>query len=167
MSEYQAAMQSLMERSIVTLALIYLSVLLIIVAIWIVPRCLQKRKRKKKAAAEAKKYLSAQIVLTVLILLPTLLTIPEISNIKAMKKDIDTQSYVIYTGSYEIADHTRQKAHLSDLWLDIRIVYVESTDEWLYLDMTGVWEGWFADSGTYHGRLVYGQNSKYIVKRQG
>ena len=165
MSEYQAAMESLMTRSIVTLALIYLSVLLFIAAVWIVPRCILKKKRKKKSVADTKKYLSGQIVLTLIVLLPALLTIPEISNIKAMKKDIDTRSYATYTGSYEIAYEYHSK--ISELWLDVRLVYLEDRDEWLYLDMSGVWEGWAADSGTYNGRLVYGENSGYIVEIKG
>lgn len=107
MSEYQAAMQSLMARSIVTLALIYLLVLLVVAAIWMVPWCLQKKSRKKKPKkknrAVAKKSLQAQIVLTLIVLLPTLLTIPRISKIKAMKRDMDTDAYVTYTGSYQIA----------------------------------------------------------------
>lgn len=171
MSEYQAVMESLLARSVVNLLQIYVPMLLIIAVIWIVPWSAQKAKRKKKLKKKdieaAKKSRLAQIALTVMILSLSLLTIPEISNIQAMKKDIDTQSYVVYTGSYEIADDTLQKALVSDLWLDIRTVHAQSTDEWLYLDMVSVWEGWSSDFGTYSGRIVYGENSKYIVKIQG
>lgn len=76
-----------------------------------------------------------------------------------MKKDIETQAFVSYVGSYEIDSTYHFTFSLSELWLDLHAVTIEDETEPLWFDMSSQFDTELKGTGT----VVYGKNSRYAV----
>lgn len=155
-------MQCLINKTIIDIAIIYALIIIIIGVVWIAPFCYYKQKMdKQKNTKILKKSLVAQVSITVICLLLSLITISSLRDINNMKKDIENNSFVTYVGDYDI-DNTYHHFSFSpsELWFDLRAVTVDGEEEPLWFDMTGNVGIDIHDAGT----IIYGENSRYIVK---
>ena len=159
--DYIDQMQSLINKTIIDIAIIYALIIIIIGVVWIIPFCCYKKKKdKQKNTKIIKKSLIAQASITVICLLFSLITIPSFQDINNMRKDIDNNSFVTYVGDYDIDNTYHFSFSVSGLWFDLRAVTADSEEDPLWFDMT-------SDIGIdVHdtGIIVYGENSRYIVK---
>ncbi len=158
---YVEQMQSLINKTIINIAIIYALIIIIVGVVWIAPFCYYKKKRdKQKNTKILKKSLIAQASITVISLLFSLITISSFQDINNMKKDIENNSFVTYVGDYDIDNTYHFSFSVSELWFDLRAVTVEGENELLWFDMTSNIAIDVHDTGT----IVYGKNSRYIVK---
>ena len=158
---YVEQMQSLINKTIIDIAIIYALIITVIGVVWIAPFCYYKKKKdKQKNTKIFKKSLIAQVSITVICLLLSLITISSFQEINNMKKDIDNNSFVTYVGDYDIDNTYHFPFSVSELWFDLRVVIVEGKEDPLWFDMTS--NIGIDVHGT--GTIVYGENSGYIVK---
>lgn len=158
---YVEKMQSLINKTIIDIAIIYALIIIIVGIVWIAPFYHYKKKRdKQKNTKILKKSVIAQASITVICLLFSLITIPSFQDINNMKKDIENDSFVTYVGDYDIDNTYHFSFSVSELWFDLRAVTVEGENEPLWFDMTSNVGTDMHDRGT----IVYGKNSRYIVK---
>ena len=101
----------------------------------------------------------AQIALTAICLLFSLITISSFKDIGNMKKDIESNDFVVYTGEYSIDSTYHFTFSISELWFDLRAVTIENDSEPLWFDMRSDMDTDLAGNGT----IVYGKNSRYVV----
>ena len=113
-----------------------------------------KINRKQKT-----KSIMAQIALTAICLLISLITISSFKDIGNMKKDIESNDFVVYTGEYSIDSRYHFTFSISELWFDLRAVTIENDSEPLWFDMMSDMDTDLAGNGT----IVYGKNSRYVV----
>ena len=98
---YVEQMQSLINKTIIDIAIIYALIIIIVGVVWIAPLCYYKKKRdKQKNIKILKKSLIAQTSITVICLLCSLIPISSFRDINNMKKDIEDNSFVTYVGNY-------------------------------------------------------------------
>ena len=76
-----------------------------------------------------------------------------------MKKDIESNDFVVYTGEYSIDSTYHFTFSISELWFDLRAVTIENDSEPLWFDMMSNTDTDLAGNGT----IVYGKNSRYVV----
>lgn len=158
---YVEQMQILINKTIIDIAVIYALVIIVIGVVWIAPFCYYRKKsEKQKNASILKKSLIIQASITFICLLFSLITISSFQDINNMKKDIKNNSFVTYVGNYDIDNTYRFSFSASELWFDLRAVTVEGEEEPLWFDMTSNIGIDIHDAGT----IVYGKNSRYIVK---
>ncbi len=158
---YIEQMQILINKTIVDIVILLSLIIIIIGVIWITPFLYYKRKKdKQKSVGIPKKSLIAQASITVICLLLSLIPITSFQDISNMKKDIENNSFVTYVGDYDIDYTYHFSFSASELWFDLRTVTVEGEEDPLYFDMTG--NIGMDVHGT--GTIIYGKNSRYIVK---
>ncbi len=150
-------MQSLINKTIIDIVIIFVLIIVIIGIIWIVPFCYYK---KHKNFATIKKSLAAQAILTVICLSFSLTTVSSFQDISNMQKDIEDQSFVTYVGDYDIDTTYHFSFSISELWFDLRPVTIENDTEPLWFDRLSDIDVDVKDTGT----IVYGKNSRFIVK---
>ena len=158
---YVEQMQSLINKTIIDIAIIYALIITVIGVVWVAPFCYYKKKKdKQKNTKIFKKSLIAQASITVICLLLSLITISSFQDINNMKKDIESNSFVTYVGDYDIDNTYHFSFSVSELWFDLRAVDIEGENEPLWFDMTSNNTIDVHDTGT----IVYGKNSRYIVE---
>ena len=161
---YVEQMQSLINKTIIDIVIIYVLIIIIIGVVWVAPFCYYKKKRdKRKNSKIFKKSLIAQASITVICLLFSLINISSFQDINNMKKDIENNSFVMYVGDYDIDNTYHFSFSVSELWFDLRAVTVDGEEDPLWFDMTSNIGIDAHDTGT----IVYGENSRYIVKIEG
>ena len=161
---YVEQMQSLINKTIIDIVIISVLVIIIIGVVWFAPFCYYKKKRdKQKNSKIFKKSLIAQASITVICLLFSLINISSFQDINNMKKDIENNSFVMYVGDYDIDNTYHFSFSVSELWFDLRAVTADGEEDPLWFDMTSNIGIDAHDTGT----IVYGENSRYIVKIEG
>ena len=97
---YEEQIQSLITKTTIDIAIIFSLIAFVLVILWIVP--LAYLKNKKINRKQKTKSIMAQIALTAICLLFSLITISSFKDIGNMKKDIESNDFVVYTGEYSI-----------------------------------------------------------------
>jgi len=159
---YVEQMQSLINKTIIDIVIIYALMIIIVGIVWIAPFCYYKKQRndKQKNTKIINKSLIAQVGITAVFLLFSLITISSFQDINNMKKDIEDNSFVTYMGDYYIDNTNYFSFTASELWFDLRTVTIKEETEPLYFDMMSNPDVDLHDTGT----IVYGKNSRYVVK---
>ena len=184
----ERSLQSLQARCIATLCIHFGLLLLILAVIWILPifyhrledgkiksprvrvilRILFAGSRKIKGKYKKQKEILMQVVLTLLFsALLAVLILPQFKQLSMIQRDISEGAYGTYEGAYAVAYHYSREFYLSDLWLDERVVTLTDTNEQVWADMSGTWEGITSISGEFYGTVVYGQHSKWVIYVNG
>ena len=157
---YEEQIQSLITKTTIDIAIIFSLIAFVLVILWIVPLAYLKNKKIKKINRKQKtKSIMAQIALTAICLLFSLITISSFKDIENMKKDIESNDFVVYTGEYSIDSTYHFTFSISELWFDLRAVTIENDSEPLWFDMMSDMDTDLAGNGT----IVYGKNSRYVV----
>ena len=157
---YEEQIQSLITKTTIDIAIIFSLIAFVLVILWIVPLAYLKNKKIKKINKKQKtKSIMAQIALTAICLLFSLITISSFKDIGNMKKDIESNDFVVYTGEYSIDSTYHFTFSISELWFDLRAVTIENDSEPLWFDMMSDMDTDLAGNGT----IVYGKNSRYVV----
>ena len=157
---YEEQIQSLITKTTIDIAIIFSLIAFVLVILWIVPLAYLKNKKIKKINKKQKtKSIMAQIALTAICLLFSLITISSFKDIGNMKKDIESNDFVVYTGEYSIDSTYHFTFSISELWFDLRAVTIENDSEPLWFDMMSDMDTDLAGKGT----IVYGKNSRYVV----
>ena len=154
---YEEQIQSLITNTTIDIAIIFSLIAFVLVILWIVP--LAYLKSKKINRKQKTKLIMAQIALTAICLLFSLITISSFKDIGNMKKDIESNDFVVYTGEYSIDSTYHFTFSISELWFDLRAVTIENDSEPLWFDMMSDMDTDLAGNGT----IVYGKNSRYVV----
>ena len=154
---YEEQIQSLITKTTIDIAIIFLLITIVLVILWTVP--LAYLKNKKINRKQKTKSIMAQIALTAICLLFSLITISSFKDIGNMKKDIESNEFVVYTGEYSIDSTYHFTFSISELWFDLRAVTIENDSEPLWFDMRSDMDTDLAGNGT----IVYGKNSRYVV----
>ena len=148
---YEEQIQSLITKTTIDIAIIFSLIAIVLVILWIVPLAYLKKQKTKS--------IMAQIALTAICLLFSLITISSFKDIVNMKKDIESNYFVVYTGEYSIDSTYHFTFSISELWFDLRAVTIENDSEPLWFDMMSDMDTDLAGNGT----IVYGKNSRYVV----
>ena len=154
---YEEQMQSLITKTTIDIAIVFSLIAIVLAILWIVP--LAYFKNKKINRKQKIKSIIAQIALTAICLSFSLITISNFQDIENMKKDIDANDFVVYTGEYSIGSTYHFTFSISELWFDLRAVTIENDSEPLWLDMISDMDTDLVGNGT----IVYGKNSRYVV----
>ena len=154
---YEEQIQSLITKTTIDIAIIFSLIAFVLVILWIVP--LAYLKNKKINRKQKTKSIMAQIALTAICLLISLITISSFKDIGNMKKDIESNDFVVYTGEYSIDSRYHFTFSISELWFDLRAVTIGNDSEPLWFDMMSNMDTDLAGNGT----IVYGKNSRYVV----
>ena len=158
---YVEQMQSLINKTMVDIAIIYALMIIVVGIVWIAPFCYYKKNNdEQKNTKIQKRSLIAQSSITVICLLLSLITVPSFQDINNMKNDIDNNSFVTYVGDYDIDPTNPFSSSVSELWFDLRAVTVKGKEDPLWFDMTSN----IGIDVHATGTIVYGENSCYIVK---
>lgn len=154
---YEEQMQSLITKTTIDIIIVFSLIAIVLAIVWIVPLAYFKNKktnRKHKTMS-----IMAQITLTAICLLFSLINISSFNDIETMKKDIELHDFVVYTGEYSIDSTYHFTFSISELWFDLRAVTIETDSEPLWFDMMSDMETDLVGDGT----IVYGKNSRYVV----
>ena len=154
---YVEQMQSLITKTTIDIAIVFSLIAIVLAILWIAP--LAYFKNKKINRKQKIKSIMAQIALTAICLLFSLITISSFKDIGNMKKDIESNDFVVYTGEYSIDSTYHFTFSISELWFDLRAVTIENDSEPLWFDMMSDMDTDLAGNGT----IVYGKNSRYVV----
>lgn len=127
-----------------------------------------KTNRKVKLEKEAKRNnLICQIVASVLLVVVGILFIKgDVKTLTALKADERQNSLAIYEGDASLLRSVYYKNAnvFYDLIVDSRSVVFEDINEICYIDMSKTDEGWIEEWGEFHGKITYGENSRFILK---
>ena len=154
---YEEQMQSLITKTTIDIAIVFSLIAIVLAILWIVPLAYFKRNQTNRRSKT--KSIVAQIALTAICLLFSLITISNFQDIENMKKDIDANDFVVYTGEYSIDSTYHFTFSISELWFDLRAVTIENDSEPLWFDMMSDMDTDLAGNGT----IVYGKNSRYVI----
>ena len=154
---YEEQIQSLITKTTIDIAIIFSLIAIVLVILWIV--ALAYLKNKKINRKQKTKSIMAQIALTTICLSFSLITISSFKDIGNMKKDIESNDFVVYTGEYSIDSTYHFTFSISELWFDLRAVTIENDSDPLWFDMVSDMDTDLAGTGT----IVYGKNSRYVV----
>jgi heme/copper-type cytochrome/quinol oxidase subunit 2 len=157
--EYTDEMQTLIFKTSIDIIIILLLLAVSISLIWIAMFFYYKKNKKTNRKGIKSSFIGSS-TLTVICLLFSFATIPSFQTISDMKKDIENHSFVTYVGDYYIEDTYHSTISLSEFWFDLRPVTIENDSEPLWFDRMSNFNVNIKDSGT----IVYGKNSRYIVK---
>lgn len=187
---YERTLETILERHIATLVFYFVCLFFALALIWlcgILSYMLYNDKIKpgklhliatilslgskppKKGKNGLIQLLTILIVITLILsAIWMLLLIPEMKDIHLIKQDITENAYITYEGNYRLSDRYN-KFFLEELWLDERLVTLTDTEnqELVWLDLSGVWEGWMTSYGESQGTIVYGKHSKRIIYIDG
>ena len=174
---YDMGLESLINRYPILIFVRTIPIMLLLLLTWGLPyldkkakRKSNKRKTKKKIKLEKEdkyKTLIGQIVVSVLfIALGVVFIQGDVVTLNNLKKDLAQNSFAVYEGEAYLLDNTPylHSGAFFDLIIDERFVEFENSDEVYSLDMSKIWEGFNDQSGEFHGKITYGENSKYILK---
>lgn len=170
---YLTEFHSLINRYTALIIVKLLSAFLLLAALWILPHIgmkftmkpdKHKSERKIKKEKELKKAtLLLQIFITVFfVFIVTFFAYDDVRTLNALKEDADHNTVSVYEGNAELMYSSF--GSLFDFFVDARIIKFENSDEYYWIDMSRVNEGWNPDSGEFHGKITYGDNSKFILK---
>ena len=170
---YTAELQSLINRYTVLIIAEVISALLLLAALWILPslemkftKKPDKHKSKRKAEKEKelkKAVLYLQIFVSIfLAFITAFFAYDNVKTLNSLKEDKATNSISVYVGDAELMYSSFSSIY--NFIVDDRIVQFENSDEIYWIDMSRVNEGWNPDSGKFNGKIIYGENSKYILK---
>ena len=154
---YEEQMQSLITKTTIDIAIIFSLIAIVLVILWIV--ALAYLKNKKINRKQKTKSIMAQIALTTICLSFSLITISSFKDIGNMKKDIESNDFVVYTGEYSIDSTYHFTFSISEPWFNLRAVTIENDSDPLWFDMVSDMDTDLAGTGT----IVYGKNSRYVV----
>lgn len=173
---YNMALESLINRYSVLIFVRIIPIIFLLLLTWGLPylektkRKSNKHKTKRKIKLEKEdkyKTLIAQLVVSVLfIALGVVFVRGDVVTLNNLKKDLAQNSFAVYEGEAYLLDNTPylHSGAVFDLIVDERFVEFENSDEVYSLDMSKIWEGFNDQSGEFHGKITYGENSKYILK---
>lgn len=172
-------LESLTNRYMILIIVKTVLIILALLLIWVLP-CFKERikkkhnthktKRKVRLEKESKrKALICQIIVSVLLVIAGALVIKgDLNILNALELDTSQNSIAKYEGDAFLLSSSPYPYNpdvLFDLLIiDSRLVAFENSDETYQIDMSKVPEGWFEDSGEFHGKITYGKNSKFILK---
>jgi len=154
---YEEQMQSLITKTTIDIAIVLSLIVIIIAILWIVP--LAYYKNRKSSRKQKTKSIIAQLVLTVICILFSLTTVSSFVDIDNMKKDLEKNDFVTYTGEYSIDSTYHFTFSVSELWFDLRAVTLANDDEPLWFDLMSDIDTDLVGNGT----IIYGKNSRYVV----
>ena len=157
--EYTDEMQTLIFKTSIDIIIILSLIAISIGLIWIAMLFYYKKNQKTNRKSIKSSFIASS-TLTVICLLFSFATIPSFQTIRDMKKDIENQSFVTYVGDYYIDDSYHATISVSEFWFDLRSVTIDNDTEPLWFDRMSNFDVNMKDSGT----IVYGKNSRYIVK---
>jgi len=172
MKAYDEILASFVNRNIIINSIPIVFCIVILFLIWFFPlikKFYQNKTKTKKKKQESKKEKIKQLILAILVtvvILPICCFVSEdlVEQHKNMKNDIENQSYVTYTGKYELKyKYEFIIRRISDIFIDLREVELEGNEELLLLDMSKVNEGLVNDYGIYEGTIVYAEKSGYVL----
>ena len=86
----------------------------------------------------------------------------DVERLSALKTDADNNSISVYEGEAYLQMNNIYT--FSRLFVDYRAVTFEGSDEIFWIDMAKTEEGWIDYSGYFNGKIMYGENSKVILK---
>ena len=170
---YSVELQSLINRYTVLIIVKIVSAVFLLAALWILPYIemkltmkpdKHKSKRKIEKEKELKKaILYLQIFVSIfLIFITAFFMYDDVKTLNNLKKDETTNSVSVYVGDAELMYSSFGSVY--DFIVDHRIVIFRNSEENYWIDMSSVNEGWLADSGEFYGKIIYGENSKFILK---
>lgn len=174
---YIMDLESLISRYTILIFVKVALIVLVIFLIWLVPY-LEKRTKKKSDKHKTKRkirlekvakrnLLIFQIAFSVLfVIIGVLYTNWDIKTLKNLKVDANQNLAVVYEGDATLvgAPYLRSADVFLDLIVDSRSVFFGDSNEIYHIDMSKIEEGWFEDEGEFHGKITYGENSKFILK---
>ncbi len=187
---YERTLESLLERHVATIVFYLVGLILVVALLWLYAILYYKLHNGKLkngklhlvvtilslGAKEPKKGKRGMIQMLVILIVTTLilstlwglLVFPQIKDIRLIKQDIAENAYITYEGNYRLSSNDHN-FFLEELWLDERLIALTDTQnqEIVWLNLSGVWEGWYSYSGESNGTVVYGKNSKSIVYING
>lgn len=174
---YITDLESLISRYTILILVKAAAMILVIFLIWLVPY-LEKRTKKKPDKHKTKRkirlekvakrnLLIFQVVFSVLfVIIGALYTNWDIKTLKDLKADAIQDSVAVYEGDATLvgSSYIGNANVFLDLIVDSRSVFFGDSNEIYHIDMSEVDEGWFEDWGDFHGKITYGENSKFILK---
>ena len=174
---YIMDLESLISRYTILIFVKVALIVLVIFLIWLVPY-LEKRTKKKPDKHKTKRkirlekvakrnLLIFQIAFSVLfVIIGVLYTNWDIKTLKNLKVDANQNLAVVYEADATLvgAPYLRSADVFFDLIVDSRSVFFGDSNEIYHIDMSKIEEGWFEDEGEFHGKITYGENSKFILK---
>ena len=175
---YATDLESLINRYTLLIFAEIVPIILVILLTWFLPflerrtknkNNNRKSKRKVKLEKAAKRNtLISQIVVSVLLILVGVLFVKsDVATLNNLKDDLNQNSIMVYEGDAYLSDtipFLRRTGVFFDLIVDSRFVDFENSAETYRIDMSRKWEGFTEISGEFHGKITYGENSKYILK---
>lgn len=174
---YVMELETLINRYLVLVFVRTIPIIFLLLLTWGLPyldkkskRKSNKRKTKRKTKLEKEekyKTLIGQIAVSVLfVALGVVFIKGDVVTLNNLKKDLEQKSFSVYEGEAYLLDNTHylHSGAFFDLIVDERFVEFENSDEVYSLDMSKIWEGFNDQSGEFHGKITYGENSKYILK---
>lgn len=176
---YIMDLETLISKYTVLISVEIVLVVLAILLTWLVPY-LEKRTKKKPDRRKTKRKIRLekvakrnliifQIVFSAFLFIVGGLFIKgDVKTRNALKTDESYNAIAIFEGEAYLNNDYPNISSLEALFdlifIDSRLVTFESSDEFYCIDMSDVDEGWLEDRGEFHGKITYGENSKFILK---
>lgn len=176
---YIMGLESLINRYTVLIFVQIVLMVLGIFLIWFLPY-FEKRTKKKPDKHKTKRkielekvakrnLLIVQIVISAfLVIVGGLFVKGDVKTLNDLKADVSQNAVAIYEGDAYLPNTYPHISGLDALFdsiiVDSRSVTFEGSNEIYYIDMSKVDEGWLEDWGDFHGKITYGENSKFILK---
>lgn len=170
MEEYKELLQTVINRQIAST--VFCEILLSVVVIAaIVAASIYLRKLKKNTKTRNDKQIkqcrdsviATASVVIICAALAIIMLVGCIDTVSDIKQDINGNTYACYTGEYTIGNyaHSSRFNFYDRSWS----VYLDNGDV-LYLHTSDPLEFFEVSSGRHTGTIVYGENSKIIVKAE-
>lgn len=176
---YIMDLESLISKYTISISVEIALLVLAIFSIWLVPY-LEKRTKKKPDKHKTKRkirlekvakrnLLIFQVVFSVfLVVVGGLFIKGDVKTRNALKADESHNAVAIFEGEAYLHHDYHIIGGFPALFdlisIDSRLVTFEGSDESYYISMSEIDEGWLEDWGDFHGKITYGENSKFILK---
>ena len=173
---YNMSLDSLINRHIFLLVVDAILIISGILLSWILPYIdseIKKKKSKPKTKIKAeiikkkkRNTLIIQVVLTAICLVAGIYVIKDdAERLNDLRIDANSNSISVYEGEADLLSSVDiRRGNFSEWFVDYRSVTFEDSDEIYWIDMSEIDEGWVEDWGKFSGKIVYGENSKVILK---
>ena len=174
---YVMGLESLINRYLILIIIKSVPIMFLLLLTWGLPYLdkkskskHKKRKTKRKIESEKKskiKNIIGQIIVSVLfVAVGVAFVLEDVDTRNNLKKDLARNSFEIYEGEAYLTESTPylHGGAVFDLIIDERFVELENSDELYRIDMSQTWEGITDESDEFNGKIIYGKNSKYILK---
>ena len=169
---YSTSLNSLINRYTILIIVQILGIILLSAILWVLPYLEIKMIRKQEKHNQEKPILSKKlqrrvlavqiIMIIILVVIGSFFISDEYRTLNTLKVDLSQNSIAVFDGDAELMYSS--SGTITDIIVDPRIIKFENSDDIYWIDMSRVNEGWNPDSGAFHGKITYAENSKYILK---